>query len=97
MAAIFIIGINFLEPRITTTLYHKERPAVGVMAMSDSHVVDCGSSPEPGGLNSCWVCLRACLRSREENGGEGTAAWPSALGGDFSLSVSVSQASARAL
>ena len=63
------------------------RPAVGIMAMSlDSHVVDHSSSPGPGGLNSRQVCVRACPRSREENE-EGIAAWPSPLGGYFSLSV----------
>ena len=74
-------------------------PAVSVMAMSlDSHVVNRGSSPGPGGLNLRRV--RVCLRSREENGGEGITVWPSPLGGDFllsvSLSVSVCLASARA-
>ena len=50
-------------------------PAVSVMAMLlDSHVVNRGSSPRPGGLNSCRVHVRACPRSREENGGEGIAA-----------------------
>ena len=36
-------------------------PAVSIMAMSlDSHVVDHGSRPGPGGLNSHWrVCVRA--------------------------------------
>ena len=34
--------------------------------------------------------MRACPRSREENGGEGTVAWPFPLGDDFSLSVSLS-------
>ena len=65
-------------------------PAVGVMTMSlDSHVVDHGSSPGPGGLNSHQVCVRARPRSQEENG-EGIVAWPSPLGGDFLLSVSLS-------
>ena len=77
-------------------------PAVSVMAMSlDSHVVNCGSNPRPGGSNSRWARVRAFPRSREENGGEGIAARPSPLGGDFSLSVSLSLsvclASTRAL
>ena len=55
---------------------HREEPAVGVMAMSlDSHVVDRGSSPRPSDLNSRWARVHACPRSREENGGEGIAAW----------------------
>ena len=66
-------------------------PAGGVMTMSlDSHVVDCSSSPRPSGLNSCQARVRACPRSLEENGGEGIVAWPSPLGGDFLLSVSLS-------
>ena len=57
-------------------------PADGIMAMLlDSHVVDCGSSPGPGGLNSCQAHVHACSRSQEENGGEGIVAWPSPLGG----------------
>ena len=61
------------------------------MAMSlDSHVVDHGLSPRPGGLNSCQARARACPRSQEENGGEETTAWPSPLRGDFLLSVSLS-------
>jgi len=68
----------------------KGGPAVSVMAMSlNSHVVDRGLSPRPSGLNSHWAHVRVCPRSREENG-EGIAAWPSPLGGDFSLSVSLS-------
>ena len=67
------------------------RPAIGGMAMSlDSHVVDHGLSPGPGGLNSCRAHVHACPASREENGGEGTAAQPTPLVGDFSLSVSLS-------
>ena len=70
-----------------------EGPAVSVMAMSlDSHVVDHGLSPGLGGLNSRRVCVHACPRSQEENGGEGIVAWPSPLGGDFLLSVSLSLA-----
>ena len=66
-------------------------PAVGIMALSlDCHVVDHGSSPRPGGLNSRWAYVHVCPGSREENGGEGIAAWPSPLGRDFSLSVSLS-------
>ena len=66
-------------------------PAVSIMAMSlDSHVVDHGLSPGPSGLNSRRARVRACPGSREENGEEGIAAWPSPLGGDFSLSLSVS-------
>ena len=81
----------------------------------DSHVVDRGSRPGPGGLKltpGACACVRACVRacvhacprSRGESGGEGiaaAAAWPSPLGGDFSLSVSLSLsvclASARTL
>ena len=55
----------------------------------DSHVVDHGSHPGPGGLNSRWARVRACPRAQEENGGEGIAAWPSSLGGDLLLSVSL--------
>ena len=62
----------------------------------DSHVVDRGLSPGPGRLNSCWARVCVCPRSREENGGEGIAAWPSPLGGDFSLSVSLSRSFWRA-
>ena len=52
-----------------------EGPAVSVMAMLlDSHVADHGSSPGPGDLNSRRARVRACPRSREENGGEGIAA-----------------------
>ena len=52
---------------------HTKGPAVGVMAMSlDSYVVDRGSSPGPGGLNSHWAHVRVCPRSQEENR-EGTA------------------------
>ena len=66
-------------------------PAVSIMAMlMDSHVVNHGSSPGPGGLNSRWAWVCVCPRSREENGGEGIAAWPYPLGGDFSLSISLS-------
>ena len=68
-------------------------PAVSITAMLlDSHVVDRGSSPGPGGLNSCQARVRACPRSQEENGGEGIAAWPSPQGGRFlafCLSVSL--------
>ena len=65
-------------------------PAVGIMAMSlDSHVANRGSSPGSGGLNSGRAHVRAYLRSREENGGEGIVVWLSPLGGDFSLSVSL--------
>ena len=66
-------------------------PAVSIVATSlDSHVVDCGSCPGPGGLKLMpGVC--ACLpKIREENGGEGIVVWPSPLGSDFSLSVSLS-------
>ena len=71
-------------------------PAVGVMAMSlDSHIVDQGLSPGPGGLNSIRACVHVCPRSQEENGGEEIVAWPSPLGGDFSLSVSLSLSGAR--
>ena len=56
-------------------------PAFSVMAMSpDCHVVDCGWNPGPCGLNSHWACVRACPKSREENGGEGLVAWPSPWG-----------------
>ena len=61
------------------------------MAMSlDSHVVDRGSSPRPGGLNSRRVYVPVCTRSQKENEGEGIVVWPSPLGDDFSLSVSLS-------
>ena len=47
-------------------------PAVSVMAMSlDSQVVDHGSHPGPGGLKLTPGACGACLRSQEENGGEG--------------------------
>ena len=69
----------------------KSKTADGIMAMSlGSHVVDHGLSPGPGGLNSCWACVCVCPRFQEENRGEGIVAWPSPLGGDFSLSVSLS-------
>ena len=61
-----------------------------VVGALDSHVADCGSSPGPGGLNSRQAHVCVCPRSREENGGEGITAWPSPLGSDFSLSVSLS-------
>ena len=64
-----------------STVKTKEGPAVSLMAMSlNSHVVDHSLSPRPGGLNSQRARVCVCPRSREENGGEGIAAWPSLLG-----------------
>ena len=59
------------------------------MAMSlDSHVVDRGSHPGPGGLKpTLGACV--CPRSQEENGGEGIVAWPSPLAGVISHFLSL--------
>ena len=77
-----------------------EGQADGIMVTSlNSHVVDCSSSPGPGGLNSHQACVHAQdpERRKEEKGlWCGHPPW-----GDFSLSVSLSLsvflASARAL
>ena len=79
-------------------------PAVSVMAMSlDSHVVDRGSHPGPGGLKltpGMCVCVPKIPRGEWRRRDCGVAI-PLAGGGDFSLSVSPSLslflASARTL
>ena len=77
-------------------------PAVRVMAMSlDSHVVDCGSHPRPGGLKltlGTCACMPKIPRGEWRRRDCSVTIPP---GGDFSLSVSMSLsvclASARAL
>ena len=60
-----------------------------MVSLLNSRIVDRGSSLKPVGLNSRWEPVCAYPKSKEENG-EGIVAWQFALGGDFTLSISLS-------
>ena len=55
-----------LNPQIELQELGRKGPAVSRMAMSlDSHVVDYGTSPGPGGLNAYQACVHACVRAQD--------------------------------